>query len=33
MAFALKKPVRIIYIEPKTFRGVMEKYEEVCRLG
>lgn len=26
MCFALRKPVRIIYMEKKTFRGVMEKY-------
>ena len=26
MAFALKKPIRLIYIEEKTFKGVMEKY-------
>jgi len=26
MAFALRKPVHIVYIEPKTFKGVMEKY-------
>lgn len=29
MAFALRKPVHIIYMESKTFRGVMEKYEGV----
>ena len=26
MCFALKKKVRVIYMEQKTFRGVMEKY-------
>lgn len=26
MAFALRKPLHIVYIEPKTFKGVMEKY-------
>jgi nucleoside 2-deoxyribosyltransferase len=26
MCFALRKPVKIIYMETKTFRGVMEKY-------
>jgi len=26
MCFALRKPMRIIYMETKTFRGVMEKY-------
>jgi nucleoside 2-deoxyribosyltransferase len=26
MAFAMRKPVQIIYLETKTFRGVMEKY-------
>ena len=28
MCFALGKPVKIIYMEQKTFRGVMEKYQE-----
>ena len=27
MAFALRKPVKIIYMEEKTFRGIMEAYE------
>lgn len=27
MCFALNKPIKLIYLEPKTFRGVMEKYE------
>ncbi len=27
MAFALNKPIKIIYIEPKTIEGVMRKYE------
>jgi len=27
MAFALRKPVRVVYLEPKTFAGVMKKYE------
>lgn len=27
MAFALKKPVKLIYLESKTFAGVMKKYE------
>ena len=27
MLFALRKPFRVIYMEEKTFRGVMEKYE------
>jgi nucleoside 2-deoxyribosyltransferase len=27
MAFALRKPVKIIYMEEKTLRGVMEAYE------
>lgn len=31
MCFALRKKVKIIYMEPKTFRGVMEKYEESIR--
>jgi len=26
MCFALRKPLRVIYMEQKTFRGVMEKY-------
>lgn len=31
MAFALEKPIRIIYLEPKTFEGVMRKYEREWR--
>lgn len=31
MVFALRKPFKIIYLEPKTLRGVMEKYEKACR--
>lgn len=31
MAFALKKKVTIIYLEPKTFAGVMRKYEKKHR--
>ncbi|RLA87444.1 MAG: hypothetical protein DRG40_00395 [Deltaproteobacteria bacterium] len=27
MAFALRKPVKVVYLEPKTFAGVMKKYE------
>lgn len=27
MSFALRKPIRIIYLEPKTMAGVMRKYE------
>jgi hypothetical protein len=27
MAFALLKPVKVIYLEPKTFAGVMVKYQ------
>ena len=27
MAFALRKKIRIVYMEPKTFAGVMKKYE------
>ena len=27
MAFMSEKPICIIYLEPKTFKGVMEKYE------
>jgi nucleoside 2-deoxyribosyltransferase len=26
MCFALKKPIVIVYMEPKTFKGVFEKY-------
>lgn len=29
MCFALNKKIKIIYMEPKTLRGVMEKYEEL----
>jgi len=28
MAFALHKKIKIIYLEPKTFAGVMKRYEE-----
>jgi len=27
MCFALRKPIKIIYMESKTLRGLMEKYE------
>ncbi len=27
MAFALSKPIKIIYLEPKTFANVMRQYE------
>jgi nucleoside 2-deoxyribosyltransferase len=27
MAFAMRKPIRVVFIEPKTFAGVMRKYE------
>ena len=27
MIFALRKPIKIIYLESKTFEGVMKKYE------
>jgi len=27
MCFALNKPIRIIYLQTKTFSGLMEKYE------
>jgi len=27
MIFALHKPVKLLYLEKKTFRGLMEKYE------
>ncbi len=27
MAFALSKPIKIIYLEPKTFANVMRRYE------
>lgn len=30
MAFALRKPLHIVYIETKTFKGVMEKYEQLA---
>ena len=29
MVFAMRKPFKIIYLEKKTFRGVMEKYESL----
>lgn len=28
MTFALRKPLKIIYLEPKTFEGVMGKYAD-----
>jgi len=28
MSFALRKKIKIIYLEPKTFAGVMRRYEE-----
>ena len=28
MCFALRKPIKIIYMETKTFKGVMEMYSE-----
>lgn len=28
MAFALRKPIKRVYIEPKTFGGIMKKYEK-----
>lgn len=28
MAFALRKQLRVIFLEPKTFAGVMKKWEE-----
>lgn len=28
MCFAMRKRIKIIYMEPKTFKGVMEKYEK-----
>ena len=31
MAFALRKPIKIIYLEKKTFAGVMKKYEKICQ--
>jgi hypothetical protein len=27
MTFMAEKPIKIVYLEPKTFKGVMEKYE------
>ena len=28
MAFALRKPIKLVYLEPKTFTGVMRLYEK-----
>jgi len=28
MAFALRKKIKVVYLEPKTFAGVMRKWEE-----
>lgn len=33
MVFALQKPLKIIYIEPKTIAGIMRKYEEKLKPG
>lgn len=33
MAFALRKPIKIVYMEEKTFRGVMEKYADSFTLA
>ena len=32
MAFALHKPIHIVYMEAKTIAGVMRKYERKCSL-
>lgn len=29
MAFALRKPIKIEYLNPKTFTGLMKKYEQL----
>ena len=31
MCFALGKPIHIVYMEPKTFRTVMEQYEDAYK--
>jgi len=31
MVFALRKRLKIIYLEPKTITGVMKKYEKKCK--
>lgn len=31
MAFALRKPIKIVYLEPKTFENLMRQYEEVTK--
>jgi hypothetical protein len=31
MAFMANKPVEIVYMEEKTFRGVMEKYSKITQ--
>ena len=33
MAFALRKPIKIIYLEPKTIEGVMAKWEAETHQG
>ena len=33
MAFALHKPIHIVYMEPKTLAGVMRKYERKYEIG
>lgn len=33
MAFALRKKLRVIFLEPKTFAGVMRKWEETNEKG
>ena len=32
MVFMAEKPIRIVYIEPKTLKGVMELYEKTAAL-
>ena len=33
MAFALRKPIQMVYLEPKTVAGVMQKYQAACEHG
>jgi nucleoside 2-deoxyribosyltransferase len=32
MCFALRKPIKIIYLNPKTFENAMRQYEAECKV-
>jgi len=33
MAFAMRKPIKVAYLENKTFAGIMHKYESQSKVG